>query len=180
MRRSTVILCLATFAAVFGAHVGYHAWREHQVASRWVAVEAAARPTAWARYAERQDYYLGYSYGLAAAFTALALLRSIQDRRRQMPGVLGGLTLTGTLYAAGCYLIGCCGSPMLAVYLSLFGTSILGLLKPIVAGATTLSVVLGGFYIVRRSKRLCCTPVDGCSSTTESVPALQAPIRLAK
>lgn len=180
MKRSAVVLCLVTFAAVFAAHAGHRAWREHRVASRWVAVEAAARPGAWSRYVERQDYYIGFSYGLAAAFTVFALLQSMQGRRRQMQGVLGGLTLSGTLYAAGCYLIGCCGSPMLAVYLSLFGTSILGLLKPIVAGATTLSVVLGGFYIVRRSQRPCSPHVEGCSPARESVAVTKVPIHPTK
>ena len=53
-------------------------------------------------------------------------------------------------------------------------------LLEVVAGATTLSVVLGGFYIVRRSKRLCCSPVDSCSPATENVAAMQATIRLTK
>src|SRR5208283_3790556 len=43
----------------------------------------------------------------------------------------GGLTLLGALMAGGCFLIGCCGSPMLAVYLSLFGAKALGLGKPL-------------------------------------------------
>jgi hypothetical protein len=47
---------------------------------------------------------------------------------------------------------------MLAVYLSVFGASFLGAVKPIVAGITTLSVMLSGVYLVRRSRTLCCPP----------------------
>jgi hypothetical protein len=151
-----VIICLTAFVAVFSAHLGYHAWREHRVAAQWVSVEAPQRPSPWARYFERQDYYLGYSYALAAAFTAFAILKTVQQRRREARGILSGLTLMGALYVGGCYLIGCCGSPLLGVYLSLFGASFLGALKPIVAGVTTVSVLASGVYTARRSRRPCC------------------------
>jgi hypothetical protein len=157
--RTRFFVCLLVFAAVFAAHVGYHAWREADVAAKWVSLDGIERPSTWARYTERQDYFLGYSYALAGAFTAFALMLTIQQRRREVGGVLGGLTLMGGLYAAGCFLIGCCGSPMLAVYLSLFGASFLGAVKPIVASITTLSVALSGLYLVRRARRPCCPEV---------------------
>ena len=159
MRRSTFLICLFVFAVVFTAHFGYHAWQEARVASQWVALDTLERPSAWSRYVERQDFYLGYSYALAAAFTVFAVLFSVQQRRREVRGILGGVTLIGGLYAAGCFLIGCCGSPMLVVYLSLFGSSFLGALKPIVAAVTTLSIALSSLYIIRRSRRACCSPV---------------------
>lgn len=158
MTRTTLLVCVLVFSSVFAGHFGYHAWREASVAAKWMSFDGIERPSAWARYAERQDWFLGYSYALAGAFTAFALMLSIRQRRREAGGVLGGLTLMGGLYAAGCFLIGCCGSPMLAVYLSLFGASFLGAVKPIVAGITTLSVVLGAWYLVRRSQRPCCPP----------------------
>lgn len=159
MTRKTVLICGLVFAAVFAGHFGYLAWREARVAAQWVAVEGAARPSALARYIERMDFYLSYSYALAAAFTVFAAMLAFQQRRREVGGILGGVTLMGGLYAAGCFLIGCCGSPMLAVYASVFGASLLGAMKPIVAGVTTLSVVLSGVYLIRRSRRPCCEPV---------------------
>jgi len=156
--RTTLVVCLFVFVGVFVSHVGYHAWREAHVAAKWVALEGIERPGAWSRYAERQEYFLGYSYALAASFTAFAVMVAIQQRRREVDGILGGVTLMGGLYAAGCFLVGCCGSPMLAVYLSLFGASFLGAVKPIVAGITTLSVVLSTVFLVRRSRMACCTP----------------------
>ena len=158
MRRSTFLICLSVFTAVFAAHFGFHAWQEARVASQWVVLDTVERPSAWSRYVERQDFYLGYSYALAAAFTIFAVLFSLQERRREVGGILGGVTLIGGLYAAGCFLIGCCGSPMLVVYLSLFGSSFLGAIKPIVAGITTLSIALSGLYMIRRSRRACCSP----------------------
>lgn len=155
MRRSTVLAPVVAFAAAFAAHVGYHAWRETQVAAKWVSLDLPERTSIWTHYVERQDYFMGYSYALAAAFTAMAVTRTVRQRR-QAGSILGGVGLMGGVYAAGCFLIGCCGSPMLAVYLSLFGSSVLGMLKPIVAAITTLSVVLSSLYLIRRSKRHCC------------------------
>ena len=55
--------------------------------------------------------------------------------------------------AGGCFLIGCCGSPMLAVYLSLFGAKALGLGKPLMALVTLVSVNCGYWYFSRRLAR---------------------------
>ena len=174
MTRNALAVCLVVFAAVFAAHFGWHAWREAVVAAQWMPVDGIERPSAWSRYAERQDYYLGYSYALAGAFTAFAWMLAARQRRRETAGVLGGLTLMGGLWAAGCFLIGCCGSPMLAVYLSLFGASFLGFVKPIVAGLTTLSVVLSGWALVRRARRPCCAPA-GMSPTAGTPPVRTSP-----
>ena len=140
----------------FGAHAGFHVWQEQQLATHWVAVGSTQTGQAWRHYLERKDYYLGYSYALAAGFTAFALTLAVLQRRHRAGGVLGGLTMLGVLYAAGCFLIGCCGSPMLAVYLSLFGARVLGFLKPLVAVITTLSVVASGVVLARRSRNACC------------------------
>jgi len=80
---------------------------------------------------------------------------------------VGGVTLTGILYVGGCFLLGCCGSPMLTVYLSLFGSSFLGITKPLVATITTVSVVIGYFWIEKKSKS-CCEGNDKYSSSQES------------
>ena len=61
--------------------------------------------------------------------------------------------LTGILYIGGCFLLGCCGSPMLAVYLSLFGSSFLGFTKPLVATITTVSVINNWTFLDRKEKQ---------------------------
>jgi hypothetical protein len=77
---------------------------------------------------------------------------------------VGGLTLVGVLMAGGCFLIGCCGSPMLAVYVSLFGAKALSVGKPLTALVTLVSVGCGYWCLSRRPPerggcaKACCSP----------------------
>jgi hypothetical protein len=49
---------------------------------------------------------------------------SLSSRKDRDGGAAAGwITLLGALMATVCFLMSCCGSPMLAVYLSLFGAS---------------------------------------------------------
>ena len=90
------------------------------------------------------------------AFATWALARSIlfrQGRTVTAGAAAGGVTLVGALMAGGCFLIGCCGSPMLTVYLSLFGAKALGLGKPLMALVTLVSVSCGYWCLSRRLAR---------------------------
>lgn len=118
MSRSDFALAALAFAATLGLHFGVLSWQHAHVASHWVHVAGAPDQSAWARYVGQGDYWFGYSYALAAAFTVFALALTIRQRRQAAQGIVGGVTMLGVLYGAGCFLIGCCGSPMLAVYLS--------------------------------------------------------------
>jgi hypothetical protein len=75
---------------------------------------------------------------------------------------VGGITLVGVLMAGGCFLIGCCGSPMLAVYVSLFGSRALGVGKPLTALVTLVSVSCGYWCLSRRLAHggICCSSAD--------------------
>ena len=163
MRRALLVGTLV-LAAVFCAHAAIVVWSDQHVASQWVSLPHREALSAWKQYFERKDYYVGYSYALAAGFTAFALMLSLQRRQRALGGVAGGLTLMGVLYGAGCFLIGCCGSPMLAIYLSVFGAKVLGFLKPLMAGITTASVLMSGTIVVRRAQAACC---DACEAGGE-------------
>lgn len=119
--------------------------------SRWATV--AVPTSALARYVESQDYWLGYSYALALSFAVLALRRYREGRScaaRNM--AIGGVTFTGFLAAAGCFLVGCCGSPMLVVYLNLFGAAFLPLAKPLMAGVTTISIGTSWWWMNRAGR----------------------------
>ncbi len=155
MSRRALAVALVIFAVVFCAHIGFHLWRDQQAAVHWVSVPGRVPVPGWRQYLDRQDYWVGYSYALAAAFTAYALTLTL-GRRRAMGSVAGGVTMLGVLYAGGCFLIGCCGSPMLGIYLSLFGAKILGLVKPLMAVITTASVLVSGIMLVRRTRAACC------------------------
>jgi len=116
-----------------------------------------------APYFSEQDYLVGISYALGAAFSVWALAQYLRTRQSAMAaGAAGGITLVGVLMAAGCFLIGCCGSPMLGVYLGLLGSKALSVGKPLMASVTFLSVGFGYWYLTRRSKREICAD-DTCA-----------------
>ena len=130
-----IIYPLIAFTLIFLIHVIYSIWKASQISHQWVRIENISLLSV---YFKRQDFFLGFSYGLAGAFTIYALLKFLESRRSGVAGVVGGVTLTGILYIGGCFLLGCCGSPMVAVYLALFGASFLGFTKPLIAIITTV------------------------------------------
>ena len=122
----------------------------------------------FATYVEEQDYWLGLSYALGAAFAAWALGQYLKTRQAAMAaGAVGSVTLVGVLMAAGCFLIGCCGSPMLGIYLGLFGAKALGVGKPLMAIITALSVGWGYWYLRRRLATPCCDKGCTCVSSPD-------------
>lgn len=147
------ILPLLLFFGVFLLHALYSMWEGVQVSNQWVHVEGI---TPLSLYVKGQGYVLGISYALAGAFTGYALLKFLESQK-SVAGVLGGVTLTGILYIGGCFLLGCCGSPMLAVYLSLVGSSFLGIAKPLVLVMTATSVVIGYVWVEKKTNAsMCC------------------------
>jgi len=157
------------FLTVFAAYALYAGACATSAPSGWTdfGISAnAAGPLGLRAYWREQDYFVGFSYALAAAFATWALSRSIffrQGRSVAAGAAAGGLTLLGALMAGGCFLIGCCGSPMLAVYLSLFGAKALGLGKPLMALVTLVSVSCGYWCLSRRLARGS-TCIDDCCS----------------
>ena len=157
------LLTLAVWLAVVGLHVVWLGlFPERDAAQdRWVAV--ASEPS-WIRaYVAGQSYWLGYSYGLSAAFAAVALRRW---RERGEGGArklaLGSLGASGIFSIVGCWLIGCGGSPMLGV-LSLFGAAFLPFAKPLVAAITTVSIGAAWWWMSRRASTAPCTDAAcGC------------------
>jgi len=138
----------------------------------WQTVGAAENSSWLSHYSETQSYWLGYSYALSLAFAAVALRRYREQRMCAARNLaVGGITLTGVLAFTGCFLVGCCGSPMLGVYLSLFGASFLPWAKPLVAGLTTVMITASYWWMWSHSPKTkscepCCTPssdnVSGC------------------
>ncbi|RLC30155.1 hypothetical protein DRH13_04760 [Candidatus Woesebacteria bacterium] len=151
MRRK-ILYPFTTFILIFLVHAMNSIWKTSQISQQWVQLENISLLSL---YFKQQDFFLGFSYALVVAFTTYALLKFLQNSRSGIAGVVGGVTLTGILYVGGCFLLGCCDSPMLAVYLGLFGSSFLGFTKPLIAIITTLSVVIGYFWIEKKSKKCC-------------------------
>jgi len=139
---------------------------------RWVTPPGTFASSWWGSYVESRGYWLGYSYGLAFAFAAVSLRRYREERACTTRNLaIGGITLSGFLAVAGCWLIGCCGSPMLAVYLSLFGAAFVPMAKPLVAAVTTSTTLLGWWWMKRLSPKRCApaTPVRAKSDYSSAM-----------
>ena len=159
---------LVVFLLVFAGHAFLVRYQAAVPSDGWADVGVGYGGLwGFAAYINEQDYYLGFSYGVGAAFAAWAVNQFIRTRQTAMAtGAAGGVTFVGVLMAAGCFLIGCCGSPMLGVYLGLFGAKALGLGKPLMALVTVLSVGWGYRYLSRRAARGLCTGTGcNCSKT---------------
>lgn len=156
------------FVGVFAAHALYLRAGAGAPADGWadIGVDSGGR---WglAAYFNEHDYLLGFSYGLGASFGTWALSQYLKTRKAAMAaGAAGSITFVGVLMAAGCFLVGCCGSPMLGVYLGLFGAKALGIGKPLMAAITTASVIWGRWYL--RRQLTCSEKSCGCLSGTSS------------
>lgn len=115
----------------------------------WAAVDGADELSGLRHYIEAQDYWLGFTYALSFAFAATALRRYREERfcaARTL--AIGGITVSGFLAVAGCYVLGCCGSPMLAVYVSLFGAAFLPMAKLLVAALSAISILAAWFWML--------------------------------
>jgi len=121
--------------------------------SQWVLVPVER--SWWDLYLETESYWLGYSYALCVAFIVMASQRYLLTRCKASGRMaVGGVTLTGGVAVFGCFLIGCCGSPMLIVWINLFGAGIVPLAKPLIALMTTASIALAWLWMDRRSKQV--------------------------
>lgn len=153
------VLPVSVFVLVWMVH---YVWRGYfpemnPAQSQWVSLAVPTKMSWLEQYIKSQSYYLGFSYALSLAFATVALRRYREQRlccARNL--ALGGVTLSGFLAVAGCFLVGCCGSPMLAVYISLFGVALLPLARPIIAVLTTASIAAGWWWMNRASRKMQC------------------------
>ncbi len=102
------------------------------------------------------DLLLGLSYGAATALALYGVSKMAANRRAGAAGAVGGLSLGAVIAIAGCFLVGCCGSPMLAVWAGLFGAHALGGGKFVTAGLTFASVGIGWWWLKRSCPGECC------------------------
>ncbi|MGZ9265224.1 MAG: hypothetical protein ACXW4S_10750 [Candidatus Deferrimicrobiaceae bacterium] len=148
------VLLIVAGLIVFGAHIAWHVLFPEANASGWGNVTPLFSDSLRTYFTSGAPW-LGASYAMSAAFTAYALLIFRENRRKAAAGAVGGLVAMGALYAVGCFALGCCGSPMLPIYLSLLGGKLAGAGGPVMFGLTLLSVGIG-FLILRRNARCVC------------------------
>ena len=159
------------FTVVVVLHVLWAKWFPEQdpAQSRWAPLPESLDPW-FSRYVGAGEFWLAYAYGLSAALATVALRNLREARRASRAGLAegglaaGSLTFAGAMALGGCFLVGCCGSPMLAVWLTVFGAKFLPFAKPFVAAITTATVVAAWVWMERRKHRCesgqaaCCAP----------------------
>lgn len=177
-------LPLAVFVLVFVFHALYIRHESRLPAPGW-ANASIVDNSLWGfgPYLRAHDYFTGFSYALGAAFAAWAIAQFIRQRRAAMAaGAVGSISLVALLMAGGCFLIGCCGSPMLAVYLSIFGAKALGVGKPLMAVVTLVSTGWGYYYLSPRFRKrgsragaeTCCSGSRSCCADSPAKPGVRA------
>jgi len=160
-------IAVAVFISVFLLHALYLRELAAQPPEGWSNPGLRSGSFGFESYLRSKDYFVGFSYALGSAFAAWAIGQCVISRQSRAGGAAAGsVTLVGVLMAGGCFLIGCCGSPMLPIYLSIFGGKALGLAKPLLAGITILSVSCAYWCLARRLKRG--AYIDNCCSRESS------------
>lgn len=156
-------LAICVLLAILAGHFLY-ATRDVSIRpgrGEWATYEFESPPTSrWDRYVVPGEYWIGLSYGVAGAFAALSLARALRLRRGSLGTSAGGLALGGLLWATVCFFAGCCGSPMLPVYLGLWGPRFLGVTGPLTFGLTLLSTLVGYTLILRHTRTTKAKDVD--------------------
>lgn len=125
-----------------------------------------------AEYIKTQTYLLGYSVALSLSYASIAIRKFVEQRTNAAKGAaLGGVGASAILGFAGCYLTGCCGSPMLGVYIGLLGPTILPFAKPLVAVITTISILLSARSLLKSKSASndCCSAESSCSVTPVTI-----------
>jgi hypothetical protein len=164
------LLATVAFVAVFVGHVLYLRYLTIAAQKGW-ADTFNPSVSFWQSYIISQDYFVSFSYALSASFAVWAFARFVYFRRRTAAvEAFGGISLVTFLAMAGCFLIGCCGSPMLAIYISLFGSKAAGIGKPLMALISLSSIGGGYLYVMRRQECNCADP-EICPFSEKSASA---------
>ena len=166
MRATRVLVPAAVFVLVLGAHFVW-AGRDAECTTTDQCCETACAPSTsrMSGYVDEGSYWLGLSYASSAAFAAIVLRRAFERRSAAArAGAARGLALSALLPFAGCWLVGCCGSPMLAVYLNFLGASFLPFAKPLIAVLTGAMLAASWAWMRRTEARqaTACAPAAGC------------------
>jgi hypothetical protein len=115
-----VFLIILAPATVFLSHLIWNVTVPFSSAPGVLYLAPPLKERIWTHLAG-DGLWLGASYALAACFIIIALGRFRERRREALAGAAGGTMLAGGIYAFGCFMLGCCGSPLAIVWLSLLG-----------------------------------------------------------
>ncbi len=107
------------------------------------------------RYITTQEYFLGISYGLSFGFMAFAFLKFRENRENALKAAFGSGLFAVALWFI-CFFFGCCGSPMVIMYLNLIGLSGLKFPKLFLLIMTVIFVGVGYIWLVKKTSQSCC------------------------
>lgn len=140
-----IIIPLATFVIVFILHLLY-----------FKLTESACAGSEWfQKYIKEQGYFLGISYALSFAFLSFSFLKFKENRKAALKAAFSSGLLVVLLWFL-CFLFGCCGSPMLVVYLNLIGLSKLKVPKLILLIMTIVFIGIGYLWLIKKTPKGCC------------------------
>lgn len=140
-----IVFPLVAFIVIFAFHLLYFKFTE----------EACEGIPWFQKYIEEQEYFLGISYALSFAFITFAFLKFKENRKSALKAALGG-GLWAVILWFTCFLFGCCGSPMLIVYLNLIGLSKFNVPKSVLLIMTLIFIGIGYIWLIRKSPKDCC------------------------
>ena len=142
-----VFLPLLTFIVVFIMHLLYFAHANF---------DCVAGTVDWfAMYVSLQEYYMGFSYAISLAFVAFSFMKFKECRKKAIGTGIGASAWVIAVWILGCFLVGCCGSPMWIVYVNLLGISILKIPKWSIAMISLLMVLLGFLWLRKKMPKYC-------------------------
>lgn len=155
------ILPLTGFLLILFAHFLYTSYRSSSpfvyTGGKWASFrfqQISSEQSPLFRYFNSGDMWLGMAYGLAAAFAVFSITGLLQRKDADKKVSAGGLTLSGLLWMSICFLVGCCGSPMLPIYISLLGSRFLRVTKPLTFVITLVSIGIA-YTIMQKRKTRC-------------------------
>lgn len=133
------------FIIVFISHIAYFKF-----------IEGACGDIFWfKKYIQEGEHFLGISYALSFTFMVFAFLKFKENRKSALKVAIGGGLWAVALWFF-CFLFGCCGSPMLIVYLNLIGLSKLKIPKLALLLMTIIFIGIGYIWLIKRSPNGCC------------------------
>lgn len=154
-KAKNILVPLVTFIIVIFLHLLY-----------FKTTEKKCEAIGWfERYIREQEIFIGISYALSTAFIAFSFLKFKEGRKGALKAAGAGGFFTIILWLF-CFLSGCCGSPMLIVYLNLLGISSLKIPKMLLLLMTILFIGIGYLWLMKKTPKSCysgkpCNPEQG-------------------
>jgi hypothetical protein len=141
------------FSIGLAAHFSFIAWRLHSARMAWADAPALSLVDLFAKYYADSEYIIGLSVACSFAFAAYVLRRTFLQTQMKLATAVGASSFSTFMALFGCFLVGCCGSPMLAVYAGIFGATFAPLAKWLTLVVTLFSIGFGYRWIRRNEKK---------------------------